>query len=258
MGLSWHSEKLSVLLFHPGDSWKPSIPQEPPFPAMMDASGMGTLKLTCETAHPSPTGLLPTSSHQFLCESVGYQVHIWWLNQKVQLLCPMRQAKREQSQPSTSPRHWETFCRSRERTASERFLQQTQFITQENTIAWHRVFWPRFLPGLLFGHGFLQVVQGRVRFVGRAMAYNRITIFKLFLLQPDAGCPFFPDGQPLLPKAWCAGKLNPTCSIFSSLLGWEVKSEPNVQNLKDTFCAPEVNLVPRYGWRPVRCWDSWE
>lgn len=63
------------------------------------------------------------------------------------------------------------------------------------------VFWPRFFPGLLFGHGFLQTVQGRVRFVGRAMARNRITIFKLFLLQPDAGRPFFPDGQPLLPKA---------------------------------------------------------
>lgn len=193
----------SVLLFHPGGQQEAFYTTTTTLPCrtMMDAPAMGTLKPTPETAHPSPTGLLPTSSLQFLCESVGYQVHIWWLHQKVQLLCPMRQAKREQSQPSTSPRHWETFCHSRERTASERFLQQTQLITQENTIAWHRVFWPRFLPGLLFGHGFLQMVQGRVRFVGRAMAHNRIIIFKLFLLQPDAGCPFFPDGQPLLPKA---------------------------------------------------------
>lgn len=183
MGLSWHSEKLSVL-FHPGGQQEAFYTTTTTLPCRttMDAPVMGTLKPTPETAHPSPTGLLPTSSFRLLCESVGYQVHIWWLNQKVQLLCPMRQAKREQSQPSTSLRHWETFCHSRERTASERFLQQTQLITQENTIAWHRVFWPRFLPGLLFGHGFLQMVQGRVRFVGRAMAHNRIIIFKLFLL----------------------------------------------------------------------------
>lgn len=225
MGLSWHSEKLSVLLFHPGGQLEAFYTTRTTLPCrtMMDAPVMGTLKPTPETAPLLPQGFYqqaPTNS------SVGYQVHIWWLNQKVQLLCPMRQAKREQSQPSTSPRHWETFCRSRERTASERFLQQTQLITQENTIAWHRGFWPRFLPGLLFGHGFLQVVQGRVRFVGRAMAHNRIIIFKLFLLQPDAGCPFFPDGQPFLPKAWCAGKLNPTCSIlFSAGVGSEVRTQ---------------------------------
>lgn len=129
----------SVLLFHPGGQREASYTTTTTLPCrtVMDVPVMGTLKPTPETAHPSPTGLLPTSSHQSLCQSVGYQVHIWWLNQKVQLLCPMRQAKQEQSQPSTSPRHWETFCRSRERTASERLLQQTQLITQENTIAWH-------------------------------------------------------------------------------------------------------------------------
>lgn len=122
-----------------GDNGKPSIPRHPPFPAerwwMLQWWAHWNQPLKQHT--PLPTGLLPTRPRQFLCQSVGYQVHIWWLNQKVQLLCPMRQAKQEQSQPSTSPRHWETFCRSRERTASERFLQQTQLITQENTIAWH-------------------------------------------------------------------------------------------------------------------------
>lgn len=66
------------------------------------------------------------------------------------------------------------------------------------------------------------------------MAHNRILIFNLFLLQPDAVCPFFPGGQPLLPKVWRAGKANPTCSVLFSARGWEAKSEPNVQNLKDT------------------------
>lgn len=186
---------------------------------------MGTLKPLkpiSETAHPFPTGFPPVSSFQFLCKPVGYQVQMWWLNQNIQLLCPGGHTKREQSQPSASPRHWETCCHSRERTAIERFLQQSQLFTWENTISWHRVFWPRLLPVLLFGH-----VQPRVspdgsrqgRFVGRAVTHNRIVIFKLFLLQPDAGCPFFPGGQPLLPKAWCAGKPNPICSILFSARG---------------------------------------
>lgn len=153
MGLSWHSEKLNVLLFHSGGQEVAFYTMTTTLPCrtMMGALEMGTLKPTPEIAHPFPTGLPPTSSCQFLCESVGYQVCIWWLNENVQLLCPRGQAKRQQSQPSASPRHWETFCHSRERMAIERFLQQTQLFTWENAIAWHRVFWPRFLPGLLFG-----------------------------------------------------------------------------------------------------------
>lgn len=213
-----------------GYNGKPSIPRQPPFPA----EWWWILQWWAHWNQPlKQHTLLPQGFYQQAATNSSVNLwdtkckyQVWWLDQKVQLLCPMRQAKREQSQPSSSPRHWDTFCHSRERTASERFLQQTQLITQENTIAWHRVFWPRFLPGLIFGHGFLQMVQGRVRFVGRAMAHNRITIFKLFLLQPDAGCPFFPDGQPLLPKAWCAGKLNPTCSIlFSAGVGSEVRTQ---------------------------------
>lgn len=65
------------------------------------------------------------------------------------------------------------------------------------------------------------------------MAQNR-AILNLLLLQPDAGCHTFSGGQLLLPKAWCAGKPNPTRSNSSLCQGWEVKSEPNVQNLKDT------------------------
>lgn len=139
------------------DKRKPSAPQPPPFPAeqQMGTPEMGMLKPlkpTPEILHPFPTGLPPTSSFQFLCKSVGYQVHVWWLNENVQLLCPRGQAKWEQSLPSTNPRHRETFCHSRERIAIERFLQQTEIFTWENAIAWHRVFWPRLLPGLLFGH----------------------------------------------------------------------------------------------------------
>lgn len=154
MGLSWHSEKLNVLLFHSGGQEKAFYTTTTTLPrrTVTGAPEMGTLKPTPETAHPFPIGLPPTNSFQFLCESVGYQVHIWWLNENVQLLCPRGQAKWEQSQPSTSPRHWETFCHSRERIAIKIVLQQTQLFTWENAIAWHRVFSPRFLPGLLFGH----------------------------------------------------------------------------------------------------------
>lgn len=56
----------------------------------------------------------------------------------------------QQSRPSASPRHWETFCQSRERMAIGMLLQQTQLFTWEN-IAQPRGFWPRLLPGLLFG-----------------------------------------------------------------------------------------------------------
>lgn len=98
--------------------------------------------------------------------------------------------------------------------------------------------------------GFPQKVHGRVRFVGRDVAHNRIPIFNLFLLQPDAVCPFFQG------VACRENKSNMLRSFLCQ--GWEAKSEPNVQNLKDTFCAPEVNLVPRCGWKPASCWDSWE
>lgn len=77
----------------------------------------------------------------------------------------------------------------------------------------------------LYSPGFPQKIQGRVRFVGRDVARNRI-IFKLFLLQPDAGCPFFPGGQPLLPKVWRAGKLNPTCSVLFSARGGKRSQNP--------------------------------
>lgn len=71
----------------------------------------------------------------------------------------------------------------------------------------------------MYGLRFLQMVQDRVSFVGRATARNRIIIFILLLLQTDAGCLFFPGRQLLLPKAWCAGKLNPACSILFSARG---------------------------------------
>jgi len=159
MGFSWHSEKLNVFLFHSGGQEEAFYATITTLPCRttMDALEMGTLEPAPETAHPFPTGLPPASSLQFLCESVRYQVHVQWLNENIQLLWPRGQAKREQSQPSASPRHWETFCHSRERIAIERLLQQTQLFTQENSTASHRVFRLRSLPGLLFGH-----VQPRV------------------------------------------------------------------------------------------------
>lgn len=101
MGLSWHSEKLSVLLFHPGGQQEAFYTTTTTLPCrtMMDAPAMGTLTPTPETAHPSPTGLLPTSSLQFLCESVGYQVHIWWLNQKVPTTLP-HEASQARAEPA--------------------------------------------------------------------------------------------------------------------------------------------------------------
>lgn len=92
MGLSWHSEKLNVLLFHSGGQEVAFYTTTTTLPCRttMGALEMGTLKPTPEIAHPFPTGLPPTSSCQFLCESVGYQVRIWWLNENIQLLCPQR------------------------------------------------------------------------------------------------------------------------------------------------------------------------
>lgn len=66
--------------------------------------------------------------------------------------------------------------------------------------------------------GFPQKVHGRVRFVGRDVAHNRIPIFNLFLLQPMQ---FAPSS-----KVWRAGKTNPTCSVLFSARGGKRSQNP--------------------------------
>lgn len=233
MGLSWHSENLYVLLFHSSgqeeafytttttlpcsmmldapewahwNHWNQPLKQRTPFPQAFHQWAPSNSSVSLWDTKCKSGGLIQTSNYS-----------------------APENTKWEQSQPSASPRHWETCCHSRERTAIERLLQQTQLFTWENAIAWHSVFWPRLLPVLLFGHvqpGVSPDGSRQGRFAGRAVTHNRIVIFKLFLLQPDAGRPFFPGGQPLLPKAWCAGKPNPTCSILFSAMGGKWSQNP--------------------------------
>lgn len=124
MGLSWHSEKKLKCPPVPPRGTTGSLPYHHTHPSLQNSDGH------TETTPWNSTPLL----HQFLCHSVGHQVHIWWLHHKVQL-CFAPRGKPSKSRASL--RHWETFCHSTERTASERFLQQTPLITQENTIACH-------------------------------------------------------------------------------------------------------------------------
>lgn len=224
MGLRWHSEKLNVLLFHLGGQEVAFYTTTTTLPCRttMDALEMGTLKPTPEMAHPFPRGLPPTSSCQFLCESVGYQVHIWWLNENVHYFAP--EGKPRDSRASPPP------ARGTGRLSA---IAERGWPLRDSSSKSNSSHGKTLLPGTessgrgfyqgssldMYSPRFLQMVQGGVRFVGRAAAHNRIIIFKLFLLQPDAGCPFFPGGQPLLPKAWCAGKPNPTCSILFSARG---------------------------------------
>lgn len=172
-----------------------------------------------------PAGFPPARSFQFLCESAGYQVHIWWLNGNVQLLRAGGRARRAGPPPvrgtgrlsATAERGWPSGCSSSKPNSSRgKALPGPEASGQG------------FYQGSsldLYSPGFPQKIQGRVRFVGRDVARNRI-IFKLFLLQPDAGCPFFPGGQPLLPKVWRAGKLNPTCSVLFSARGGKRSQNP--------------------------------
>lgn len=148
-GLSWHSEKLNVLLFHAGGQEAAFCTTTTTLPCSIDNGTSRDGHTGTWNSTSFPHRLPPTSSFQFLRESVEYQARIWWLNENIQMFCPRGQARWKQSQTPASLRHWDAFCHSRERTATERFLQQTQPFTWENTTSWYSLLAEVFSRALL-------------------------------------------------------------------------------------------------------------
>lgn len=131
MGLSWHSEKLRVLLFHSGGqeeafyTMTPTLPCRTPTGALQ----MGTPKPTPFSHRASTNKLLLIPLR--VCGIPSAHLVAEW---KHPTTLPQR-ANQVRAEPALCQAEaLGAFCRSRERTAVERFLQQTQLFTWENAV----------------------------------------------------------------------------------------------------------------------------